>query len=147
MAGETILIFGPKKILETGGPSIVNNALAQADDADYCVIADGGCYPDARFVATFTFAIAPTEGSVLALYAQPLDIDDAADAEAPETTRPTVFVGSFIVNNVTSPQSADLVARDVPWRARYYLHNVGTGQTVSAGWKLTVTPFTVAPAP
>lgn len=146
MAGETILKLGTPKTLEAAGASIANNALAQADDANYDIAADGAYYPDARFVASFTFGAAPTEGTVLALYARPLDIDGTADAQVPEAARPTVYIGSFVVDDVTTAQYAELIGRDVPWKADYYLHNNGTGQTVSAGWTLKVTPCTVAPA-
>ncbi len=146
MAGETILKFGTPKTLEANGGSITNNSVVQADDATYSVASDGAYYPDAKFVASFTFGTAPTEGTILALYARPLDVDGTADAEVPEATRPTVYIGSFVVNNVTTTQYAELIARDVPWLASYYLHNSGTGQTVSAGWTLKVTPYTVAPA-
>ena len=146
MSGETILAIGTPKTLEAAGASIANNSLAQADDASYSVVADGGYYPDAKFVLSATFATAPTEGTTLALYARTLDIDGTADAEVPEATRPTVYVGSFVVNNVTTAQTIELIAQDVPWIADYYIHNNGTGQTLSAGWTLKVTPFTVAPA-
>ena len=146
MSGETILAFGAAKTLEAAGASIANNSLAQADDAGYSVAADGGYYPDAKFVFSGAFATAPTEGTTLALYARPLDIDGTLDADVPEATRPTVFIGAFVVNNVTTTQTIELIAQDVPWNADYYLHNNGTGQTLSAGWTLKVTPFTVAPA-
>lgn len=140
MSGETIVVYGTTKTLEASGASIANNALAQADDATYGIATDGGNYPDAEFVVAFTIATAPAEGTVLALYARPLDIDGTNDAEVPETTRPTRYIGSFIVNNVTTAQYATVFARDVPKLASYYLHNNGTGQTVSAGWTLKVTP-------
>ena len=146
MSGETIVKFGTVKTLEANGAAIANNALAQADDASYDLVADGAYYPDADFVLTGTFATAPTEGTVLALYARPLDVDGTADTEAPETTRPTVFIGSFVVNNVTTTQTMTLRAYDLPTKADYYVHNNGTGQTLSAGWTLKVTPRTVAPA-
>ena len=146
MSGETILKLGTPKTLEASGTSIANNSLAQADDASYSVATDGSYYPDAKFVVSGAFATAPTEGTTLALYARPLDIDGTLDAEVPEATRPTVFVGAFVVNNVTATQTIELIAQDVPWNADYYLHNNGTGQTLSAGWTLKVTPFTVAPA-
>ena len=146
MSGETILKFGTPKTLEASGASIANNTLAQADDASYSVASDGAYYPDAKFVISVTFGTAPTEGTTLALYARPLDIDGTNDAEVPETTRPTVFIGTFAVNNVTTAQYIELLAQDVPWSASYYIHNNGTGQTVSAGWTLKVTPCTVAPA-
>ena len=146
MSGETILVLGTPKTLEANGASIANNTLAQADDANYSVASDGAYYPDAKFVLSATFGTAPTEGTTLALYARPLDIDGTNDAEVPETTRPTVFIGTFVVNNVTTAQYIELIAQYVPWNAAYYLHNNGTGQTVNAGWTLKVTPCTVKAA-
>jgi len=146
MSGETILKFGTPKALEANGSSIANNALAQADDASYGVVADGAHYPHAKFVFSGAFATAPTENTVLGLYARPLNIKSTNDSDAPETTRPTVMIGAFVVNNVTTMQYIELLAEDVPWEADYYIHNYGTGQTLSAGWTLDVTPYTTAPA-
>lgn len=148
MANETVLAIGNSGTLvtlEANGGSITNGSVVQADDANYA-ISSYAYYPHAKFVASFTFGTAPTEGTALSLYARPLDIDSTNDAEVPEATRPTVFIGSFIVNNVTTAQYAELIAEDVPWNAAYYLHNNSTGQTVSAGWTLKVLPFTVKPA-
>lgn len=146
MTNETKLFFGTTKTLEANGASIANNAVGQADDANYDLSADGGNYPDGLFVASFTFATAPTEGTVLSLYARPLDVDGTGDTEAPEATRPTQYIGRFVVNNVTTTQYAQCTGRDLPRLASYYLHNAGTGQSVSAGWTLKVTPQTYGPA-
>lgn len=146
MSNEAIVKLGTQKTLEASGASIANNALAQADDASYGIVADGASYPDARFVLTGTFSVAPTENATLALYARPLNIDSTADADAPETTRPTQYIGVFVVNNVTSAQSLVCDAQNVPWEADYYIHNNGTGQTLGAGLKLLVTPYTIGPA-
>lgn len=146
MAGERILVKGTPKTLEAGGAAIANNALAQADDATYDIFADGAGMTDARIGVQFQFATAPTEGTVLAIYAQPLDIIGTSDAEVPEATRPTVYIGSVVVNNVTTVQTAEVIARDLPWKAAYYLHNNGTGQAVSAGWVMEFTPCTDAAA-
>ena len=146
MSGETIIDKGTPKTLEANGASIANNTLAQADDANYDIFVDGGGRPDAKFILAITFPTAPTENTTMALYARPLDIDGTNDADVPEVTRPTVFIGTFSVNNVTTTQYIELLVQDVPWLAAYYLGNNGTGQTASAGWTLKVTPFTVAPA-
>jgi len=143
MAGQAIVMLGTQKTLASSGGSIANNAVAQASTA---IAADGAYYPDAEFVLTATFGTAPTEGTTLALYARPLDVDGTADTQVPEAARPTVFIGTFVVDNVTSAQTMTLRAYDVPTKADYYLHNNGTGQTVSAGWVLKVTPRTVGPA-
>jgi len=146
MAGEAIVKWGTQKALEEGGGAIAANAVVQANDATYSLSADGANYPDAEFVLNVAFASAPTEGGVLALYARPLNIDGAADAEIPEAALPVWFVGNFFVNNVTGPQWMTLLAHDLPAVAEYYIHNVSAAQTVSAGWMLKVKPRTVGPA-
>lgn len=148
MANETKVYLGTQKTLMTSGASIANNAIVQATTANYAVVADGLGYPDAEFVLSVTFAIAPTEGATLALYCAPQDIDGINDAEVPEATRPTVFIGVFVVNNVITAQYIPLngiVARDLPLIGSYYLYNNGTGQSVSTGWTLKATPRTKGP--
>lgn len=140
MAGETIRVYGTAKTLEANGALIANNTLVQADDANYDIVSDGSSYEDGEFVLGFTYGTAPTEGTVLALLVRPLDIDGTNDAEVPETTRPIRQVGVFVVNNVTTAQYAICVGRDLPKLGAYYIHNVATGQSVSAGWTLKVTP-------
>lgn len=147
MSGENIVVFGTQKTLEASGASITNGSVVQADDATYTTSTDGSSYPDAEFALTCTFGTAPTEGAVLALYARELDFDGTLDAEVPEATRPSRFIGSFIVNNVTTSQSMALTAYDVPVKADYYIHNNSTGQTVSSGWTLKVKPRSNKAAP
>lgn len=146
MAGEMTVVHGTPKTLEANGSSIANNAVGTADDADYSIASDGGGYPDAEFVLVFAFGTAPTENAALALYARPLNLDGTTDAEVPEIARPTELIGVVPVNNVTTTQVARIIGRDLPREATYYVGNVTTGQTVSAGWKLTVTPRSYAPA-
>jgi len=145
MANELELVFGTQKTLEASGASIANNAIGQADDASFGVVADGGNFPHARFVLAAAFATAPAENSVIALYARPLNIDGTNDSDAPEVSRGVVFIGSFVLNNVTTTQYLEIKAYDVPWEAEYYLHNSGSGQSLSSGWTLKVTPFSFAP--
>lgn len=146
MSGEMTVVRGTAKTLEASGASIANNAVGQADDANYDADTDGAGYPDAEFVLACAFATAPTESTVIALYARPLDVDSTNDTEVPEAARPTRFIASFVVNNVTTTQYITETARDVPKLASYYLHNNATGQTISAGWTLKVTPRTYKPA-
>lgn len=146
MAGEAIYKYGTTKTLEANGASIGNGLVVQANDATYGVVADGAYYPDAEFVASFTYSVAPTEGTALVLVARPINIDGTNDAEVPEAGLPQVFIGSFVVNNVTTLQYQMCVGTSLPKEAEYYLYNASTGQTVSAGWTLKVTPRTIAPA-
>lgn len=146
MSNEQIVVVGTPKTLEANGSSITNNSVVQADDATYSISADGSNYPDAEFVLTGTFSVAPTEGAALSLYARPLDIDGTADTEVPEAARPTLLIGNFTVNNVTTSQSMILIGQDVPRKADYYVHNNGTGQTLGTGWTLKVTPISLGAA-
>lgn len=146
MSNEAVLVKASAFTLEANGASAANNTIAAADDSTYDITVSGSSYPDGRFVLAATFSVAPTEGTTIALYARPIDIDGTNDAEVPETTRPTQYIGSFVVNNVTTTQYMELYAQNLPWKADYYIHNNGTGQTISAGWTLKVTPYTLKPA-
>lgn len=146
MAGEVIRAFGTTKTLEANGASIASAAIGQANDASYSTASDGANFPDAEFVISFAFGTTPTENGTLALIARTINIDGTNDAEAPEATRADRYIGSFIVNNVTTTQYAALFARNVPREADYYILNTGTGQTLSAGWTLKVTPMTYTTA-
>jgi hypothetical protein len=146
MANETKVVWGTPKTLEANGASTANNTISQADDASYGIVADGLSYPDAEFVLSCAFATSPTENTTVDLLARELNIDSTNDAQAPETTYRARYIGSFLLNNVTSTQYLKLMAQDVPTEADYYVHNNGTGQTMSAGWTLKVTPRSVGPA-
>ena len=141
MSGEAIVAVGTPKTLEANGASTANNVVTQANDATYGIVADGASFPDAKFVFSGAFGTAPTENSSITLLARPINISSTNDAEVPETTRGTRFIGAFVLNNVTTTQYIELIARDVPWEAEYYIFNNTTGQTLSAGWTLVVTPF------
>jgi len=136
---------GTTKTLEASGGSITSGSVVAADDANYDTVTDGEGSPNAEFTLAFTFSVAPTEGTSLALYARPLDIDSTNDSEVPEATRPTRYIGVFVVNNVTTAQYAICVGRNLPKLASYYIHNNGTGQTVSAAWVLKATPIALTP--
>lgn len=140
-----IIDTGSAVVLEANGVAMVNNAIARANDASYSIFTHGGARPNGRFVLSWAQATAPTEGAVISLLARPLNISGTNDAEAPETTR-AVWLGDFVVNNVTTTQYAELYVDKLPWEADYYLYNNGTGQTISAGWTLSVDPYTLAPA-
>lgn len=147
MAGEVTRAFGTPKTLEANGGTIASNAITHANDASYGTAADGANFPHARFVLAFTYSAAPTEGTTLSLVARLRNISSTNHAEVPEFTRQDRFLGEFRVNNVTTTQYAELFAFDLPIEADYYIANNGTGQTVSAGWTLTVIPMTYTTAP
>lgn len=144
--GDAIVKYGTQKTLEAGGASAANNTMVQADDANYVIASDGANAPDAEFALAVAFSVAPTQNTTIDLYVSEQNIDGTNDAQAPTTTYRQKYVGSFTVNSVTSTQYLRLLAYDVPPDGAYYLHNNGTGQTMSSGWTLKVTPRTIGPS-
>ncbi|HEU4853846.1 MAG TPA: hypothetical protein VFS89_00980 [Nitrosospira sp.] len=144
MANEAIYAWGTVKTLEASGASITNGAIVQANDASYDTVVDGSNYPDAVFVLKLQFAtITSIENKVIGLYARPKNIDGANHAPAPTTTFMEKYIGSFTLQAgaVNVDQYLILAAEDLPKEADYYLVNL-SGQTVTSGWALKVTPRT-----
>ncbi len=143
---DAIFKFGTQDPLETSGGTITNNSYVAAttnwtndDDA-----------PLAALWAEFTFGTAVTTGSI-GCYFRLLDIEGTNDTPAVTADFPHVFVGSFpVVFNSTAIFRTAIPLIQVPQMetsAAYtvYLKNEGTGQSVSSGWKLWVTPITEGP--
>ena len=147
MSGEMIVVTGTTKMLVSSGASLANNTMSAASAATYDRDTDGASYPDADIVLAVAFGTAPTANTTLDLYARELDIDGTGDAVAPTTTYKSRYIGSFPVINQTAMQYIKIRAFDVPKLAEYHVHNNGTGQTMSAGWTLKVTPRSYKPAP
>jgi hypothetical protein len=147
MANENILAWGTEKTLEANGGSCASAAIVQANDAAYAVVADGASYPDAEFALRCQWAtITSIENKTIDLYARDLNFDSTNDAIAPTATFTHRYIGSFRISAVgaNTDQYMKIKAYDVPKEAEYYIIN-SSGQTISAGWTLKVTPVTNKP--
>lgn len=103
----------------------------------------------ASAILTFTTATTGDAGSVVNLYARLVDIQSTNDAEAPDANFPHTYLGSFPHNNPsTAAQYAAIDIRlpnvDTSQVYHFYIENK-TGQTISAGWDLYITPKAVGP--
>jgi hypothetical protein len=148
MANEAIVVWGTEKTLEANGGSCASAAIVQANDATYAVVADGASFTDASFTLRCQWAtITSIENKTIDLYARDLNIDSTNDAIAPTATFTHRYIGSFRISAVAAntDQYMHLRAYDVPKEAEYYIIN-SSGQTISAGWTLKVTPRTIKPA-
>jgi|SRR5687768_2795245 len=148
MANEAIYTWGTQKTLEASGASVSNATIAQANDSTYSVASDGSNYPDAEFVLKVQFGtVTSIENTAISLFARPLNIDGTNDAPAPTATYMETHVGDFVVygSAAATDQYLWLEAFGVPKEAEYYIKN-STGQTITAGWTLKVTPRTYKPA-
>jgi hypothetical protein len=151
MSGESIEVLATSnvQVLESAGIGIANGALVMVSNTyDKMATSGGGNgYPDGQFVLEAAFGVAPVENGLLSLYAREYPANGAVRTDTPEATRPGRSIGSFVVNDRTGPQTMILMVENLPPKADYYIHNNGTGQAVSSGWKLSVVPRTFRPAP
>jgi len=144
--------FGTQDTVTAGGgtSSVANSAFSAAGD----VVSGGWTNDDdaitAAAVLTCAYSVAPTAGTSIALYARLMNIDGTADAITPDSTLRRVPVGVFPVKSQTASQS---IPTEINLPNHYtsqvydiYIEN-STGQTISAGWTLKITPKAIGPHP
>ncbi len=141
MAGENIVVYGTSKTLEANGGSCATGSIAAADDSSYNRSTDGSNYPDAEVVLSLAYATATgIEGKIVNILYAEQNVSGTNDEQAPETNYKPKVLCSFAVNDVTATQYFRKVVRNVPAEFLAWLHNDGTGQTISAGWTLSIIP-------
>lgn len=137
MAGETIRDYGSWVDLETSGASISSNGFGAADDAAFSLSTDGGNRPHLEIEIEFSFGTGPTTGC-LALHHAAQDLFGGTDDSlTPSSSNLTGYLQSIpVAYSTTSAQRQRLDLMFAPGNSKYWLQNVGTSQSVSAGWKL-----------
>jgi len=146
-----VLFWGTPDVLGNTTSAVTNTSFSDGtNDLDQWTNADDA--PLAIFALEFTTATTGDAGSTIDLYVRPMNIGSAGteDAEVPDANFGHMYIGSFPHNNPsTSAQTATFglvglpnVITSQPYE--FYIQN-NTGQTISAGWELTVTPVTYGP--
>ncbi len=137
MAGESIRDYSSWVDLETNGASIASAAFGAADNAGFDLSADGGNRPHLEFEVEFAFGTGPTGGG-LALHHAPQDLFGGTnDGLTPSATSLAGYLAAIpIATSTTSTQRQRFDVMFAPTDSKYWLQNVATSQTVSAGWKL-----------
>jgi len=144
MANEAVYKYGTNKVLEASGSSTVANAFTQANDASVTA-SDHNDFTLLDFTLSGAFSVAPTAGEVINLYARLLDIDGTNDSQVPSANYLATYLGSFLVDAVTSTQYVPLYNVSLPGRSfDCYIENK-TSQTLTGNWVLKVTPKTIGP--
>lgn len=146
-ANDTIVKFGTLDDLDSTSSTVADGAFSAAGDLATWTNDDDA--PMGAVVGLFTFGTAPTAGETIDLYVRPLNIADTTkDQNAPTADQPVTYLGSFVLDDVTTEQvlmidvSLPLVASSQQFE--FYIRNNG-GQTLSAGWSLQITPKTYGP--
>jgi len=148
---SAVHFWGTPDVLGNTTSAVVDAAFSDTtNDLDQWTNADDA--PLAIFALEFTTSTTGTAGTSVDLYCQPMNIGSAGteDSETPDANFPHIYLGSFPHNNPsTSAQTATFglvglpnVITSQPYV--FYIQN-NLGQTISAGWELTVTPVTIGP--
>jgi len=143
---DAIFKYGTQdKISVASTASVADAAKSIAGDVD-STWANTDDAPIGTFVFEATFGTAPDTRSAVSLFARLLDFQSTNDMPIPDANYDGIYLGAFVVDNVTSAQF--LVLADVPLPSvetsqviEFYIEN-NCGQTLSAGWDLWVTPKT-----
>lgn len=147
MASESIRDSGSWFDLEASGASITNNSFAEANDDTFSLATDGGSRPHLEFEFEWAHGTGPTANAPINFYAKDLTMFGGANhARDPSANNLQRLVKTITVDNTTSTQRRRFDVMFAPADASYWLHNAGTGQTISSGWKLRVRAWTLKPA-
>ena len=146
---DTIVKFGTLDDLDSTSGTVANNAYSVAGDLAAWTNDDDA--PMATMVGLFTFGTAPTASTTIDLFCRLLNIADTTkDTQTPTDDQPVIYLGSYVLDNVTTEQvlSIDIHLPNAKSSQEYefYIKNNGTGQTLSSGWSLQITPKTYGPS-
>lgn len=147
-ADSTIDFFGTQDTLGTTSADVLTTAFSVAGDLSTWTNDDDA--PKASVVLLADFTVAPAVGDVINLYIRLLNVQDTNDASVVDANYKYKWVGSFILDNVTTAQyitiEIDLPNNITSQQYEFYVEN-STLQTLPAGWDIFVTPKTIGPHP
>lgn len=137
-----------------GTQDTLGTSSAAVADADFSIAGDLSTWtndddaPQASVVLLANFSVAPDASSAINLYLRPLDVQSTNNQEIPDANFQHTYVGSFPVNDVTTAQYINIqisLPNNVESQDyEFYVENK-TGQSLSAGWDIFVTPKTIGP--
>lgn len=138
--------FGDIDTLGTGSAEVTNGSYSIAGDLSTWTNDDNARSAFVTLLANFSTN--PDAGSGINLYLRLLNIEGANDAEIPSDNMQQGFVGTFLLNAVTTAQhpwlNIQLPNSKSSQEYEYYI-KVAAGQTLPAGWDIFVGPKAVGP--
>lgn len=144
--GAEIDFFGTQDTVSGTTAAVANNGFSATGDISAWTNDDDA--RQASITLTGTFAVAPTLGTYVNLYARLMNVDGTSDNPVPSVSFLHTCLGSFPVDDVTSSQ---VITLDIPLPNAYtsqvyefYIENK-SGQSLNSGWTLKVTPKAAGP--
>jgi hypothetical protein len=144
--GSNADFFGTQDTLGTSSAAVSDAAFSIATDLSTWTNDDDAQVASVTLLANF--AVAPNANSAVNLFYRLLNVEGIYDNPIPDANFQHTFAGNFPLNDVTTAQYATI---DISLKNGYssqqyefYIQNE-SGQTISAGWNLYVTPKAVGP--
>jgi hypothetical protein len=144
--------FGTQDQVDDGSTSAIASA-AMSVAADAATWTNDDDAPEAVFALKCQWAtVTNVANKVVNLYAKPLNIQSTNDPVDPSTSRKATLIGKFTVYAASTGTDYWFNSDDVcplpnfhtSQEYEFYIENL-TGQQISAGWALYITPKTVGP--
>lgn len=153
MTNETKWTYAAPVTLESSGAAITNAAFSATSNATVILgSTNHSNYPYADFslkITGFGTTIGTAANGYVALYRidQDMATATAADGVVPSANYRNTFVGSFTIPNAAASTATIYIPLlDVPLgeNQQFSLEN-SAGQTINAGWSLSVRPKAIVP--
>lgn len=125
---QTTVISDTSAIADGGFNAGTVTALVQTD---YAPLGDA--------VLNVTMAVAPAAQAAIHLYRRDMNIDGTNDAPQPDQNFKSIYVGSFLLDLVTSAQYISLPDIPLTIDQEFYIEN-DSGQTTTGTTTLKITP-------
>ena len=144
--GAAVEFFGTQDTLGTSSAAVSDAAFSIAGDLSTFTNDDDALTASVTLLSSF--AVAPTANSAVNLFYRLLNVQSTNDDSVPDANFQHSFAGSFPLNDATGAQYAtieiSLKNGYTSQQYEFYIQNE-SGQTISAGWDLYVTPKAVGP--
>jgi hypothetical protein len=144
--GAAIELFGTQDTLGTSSAAVSDAAFSIASDLSTFTNDDDALTASVTLLSSF--AVAPTANSAVNLFYRLLNVEGIYDNSIPDANFQHTFAGNFPLNDATGAQYAtiDISLKNgyTSQQYEFYIQNE-SGQTISAGWDLYVTPKAVGP--
>lgn len=145
---SAIEFYGTQDTVTSSSSAVTDGSFSVSGDITTWTNDDDA--PGAAVVFEGTYSSAPTAETTVDLYARPMNVQSTNDQDAPDANFLHYYLGSFPLNDVTTAQycviRVALPNTKTSQEYDFYIQN-NAGQTLSAGWDLYVTPYTVGPHP
>jgi hypothetical protein len=143
--------FGTQDQVDDTATAAIASAAFSADQASWTNDDDA---PFGVMVFRCQWATAPTDGSLINIYARKMDVQSTSDSPIPTAINTDQYIGSFVVDgDVAINTNVFLVTNwlSLPNHQTSQIYNFyfqnSTGQQITSGWAAWITPCTRGPHP